>query len=86
MAWIPPHKHPRIPPHKHPRIPLTNTRGSPSQTVVGLHRVRYGAVELDDEEVAEGESISVEGDALEWVLSLLEVTQCGLRCLGGWCA
>ena len=38
--------------------------------VIGLHRVRYGEVRLEDLDVEEGESCEVEGDALEWAMGL----------------
>ena len=38
--------------------------------VTALHRVRYGAIRLDEAAVGEGEAAVVEGDALEWALAL----------------
>jgi len=38
--------------------------------VVSLHRVRYGDVWLDEAACYEGEAVPVEGEALQWALSL----------------
>ena len=38
--------------------------------VVELHRLRYGKVRLDELDIDEGESAPIEGEALEWLLSL----------------
>ena len=41
--------------------------------VVGLHRVRYGNVWLD-EDLAEGESMPIDGASLQWALELQQVS------------
>ena len=47
---------------------LANT-GHP---VTALHRVRYGEVRIDDYDVEEGDSVAVEGSALDWAVQLRE--------------
>ena len=40
--------------------------------VVALHRVRYGAIQLDELGIDEGDSVAIDGAALEWALDLKE--------------